>query len=584
MNYWHMPQALTPPPPEPLRVWITRCDPFEHEEIPDFCHVVELPDMWVSDALDEVFNRWCVHQPIGIFAPTGRGKTTFVGSIVRHCMGHGQVLYLAHRSMITGQQKKALCRSLRSEWSAVKDPRAFDLLDHFEDIGLTVMSYQKFAAHYKEMDLFQFTWVVLDECHFFYSDALFNLYSDGLLNRLPQLFRHAHRVYMTATPGAVLPEICRVEANSMRLCSMIYRPCYRPTCGQMLCYFFPNSFQYVNPTFFKERHEIVILVIEHPNEKFLIFTSTREDGDTPPEKSYVKLLAAAGITVSYLDRYAKQTKTWESLCETEGFQAQVLVCTSVLDCGVNIRDDALRHIVIESIDKTEFFQMMGRKRRKSGESIQVYVRVPSPSTLHARLHNVDEWLSIINDAEKAATDDAYTRIFQRGWYDESPGDPFPHVLAPRKNGRTKVKKTAHHALLRQRAILRKILDEHAVHGDSAFPMLILSWLGKAQNCSEITWLGAAHQEALRDKLNRILSDAEGQELSGDTWETIFTQVKQLIGDLLQKPHDGDRSLQHRAINNRLRDLIIPFSIEQSRSKAGTYIINRTDGAGGVCHD
>lgn len=581
-HYWHTPEFLIPPPPPPLQVRISKCNPYEREQIPNFCHVIQLTDMWVSNALEEVFDRWCVCQPVGIFAPTGKGKTTFVRSIVRHCSGHGKVLYLAHRAMISSQQKKVLCRGLKSEWSTVNDLHAFELMDHFEDIGLSVMSYQKFAARHYEMDLSQFSWVIFDECHFFYSDALFNLYSDDLLNRLPQLFRHAHRIYMTATPGAVLPEISRVEGGSMRICGITYRSCYRESCGQMLCYFFPEDFSFVKLSFFKERQEIVDLVVEHPNDKFLIFTSNREDGATPPEKSYRKLLESAGVTVTYLDRYTKQTEAWVSLCENERFQTQTLVCTSVLDCGVNIRDDALRHIVIESTDKTEFLQMLGRKRRKSGEQIQVYVRVPTVSTLHFRLHNVNEWLGIIDDAENATTNEEYSRIFKRGWYDESPGNPYPHLLAPRQNGRTKVKETAHHALLRQQAILEKILNNQAVHGDSAFPIIVLGWLRKEENCSDITWLGTTQQETVRAKLISILSEAEGKELSGNTWEKIFSQIKQLIGDLLQKPHDTDRSLQHRAINNRLHDLNIPFSIEQPR--ASTYIIKCIDEIGGVCLD
>ena len=48
------------------------------------------------------------------------------------------------------------------------------------------------------------------------------------------------------------------------------------------------------------------------------------------------------------------------------FSCKVLISTSILDCGVNIVDDAVQNIVIFEIEKTTFIQMLGRVRVQSG--------------------------------------------------------------------------------------------------------------------------------------------------------------------------------------------------------------------------
>lgn len=563
-NYWHTPSAAIPAPTprSPIRARII--NPYEREEIPPFCHTVRLPNIRVPQALDEVFPRWCVHQPVGIFAPTGQGKTTFVRSIVQYCQhckeGNTAVLYLCHRRIIGGQQKRALCKGLGSKWSAVQDPKAFELTSTFEDIGLTIMSYQRFAAQYREMDLSKFGWVILDEAHFFYSDALFNLFSDDLLEHIPVLFQHARRIYMSATPGAVLPEICRVEEQvSMRYCGPHCR-CFRDGCGQMLCYRFPNHFDHITLSCFHDRREIVELVTAHPNEKFLIFTAARETSDCSPGGSYMSLLNDAGVNAAYLDRFSKTSDTWQSLCANECFDAQVLVCTSVLDCGVNIHDDALKHIVIEAADKTQFLQSLGRKRCAEGERIHVYVRALSSAALSFCLQETSRWLHIANMALNAKSDADFARIFRQGWYDESSGNPFPHLLQPRRNGRTEVKLTAYHALLRRQATLLRLLQDRAEYGDAALPMMALQWLEREPVLAAIHWLDAPRKDAAREELQQLLSSATGKHLTGDAWIDFSCKLQNLVGVFIQGAHDMSRDLGYRALNNRLKSLELPFFI------------------------
>lgn len=567
---WHLPPSLAPPPPQKFSLNVAVIDPYEREVVPDFCHIVPIPPgLWVNDVLSTVFEKWCISQPILIVAPTGGGKTTFVQTIVKHRQ-RKKVLYVSHRLMINAQQKMAICKALKSKWSSITEPHAFDLIDTFDDIGLTIISYQKLAIQHQNMDLSEYGWVIFDECHCFYSDALLNLHLDNLLTKIPTLFRNAHRIYMTATPGAVLPDICRVEQAAMRWCDH-YMPCFRESCGQLLMYQFATNFDGIRLHFFKQQDEIINLVRSHPDEKFLIFTSRKESDNSSPARSYVQLLKKAGVGVTYLDRNEKGSDTWNQLCRNERFDSQVLVCTSVLDCGVNVHDDNLTHIVVETTDKTEFLQMLGRKRRKVGEVVHVYVRALSKTTLLFRQQQYNRGIRIAESSLHAFADSQFFRIFQAGWYDESPGNLYAHVLAPKQNGHTEVKQTAYHALRTQGASISRLLEDGKIYGDEAWPRMVCKWIDREFDPSAITWLGDNQKKQAILELSELMKKLEGTEFSEVAWAEPFAKIKELLSLAIQESHDNNRNLKHKAVNNRLAKLKIPFVIEALDSNRYTIM-------------
>lgn len=70
-----------------------------------------------------------------------------------------------------------------------------------------------------------------------------------------------------------------------------------------------------------------------------------------------------------------------NIVEHQQFECKVLIATSVMDCGVSITDPELRHIVIDQPDKTEFLQMLGRRRVDSNETINLYIKYLSPKNI-----------------------------------------------------------------------------------------------------------------------------------------------------------------------------------------------------------
>lgn len=57
---------------------------------------------------------------------------------------------------------------------------------------------------------------------------------------------------------------------------------------------------------------------------------------------------------------------------------------SVIDCGVSISDEQLKHIAICQTDKTTFLQMIGRKRVNEGMRVTLYICNQPPTKMNSR--------------------------------------------------------------------------------------------------------------------------------------------------------------------------------------------------------
>ena len=543
---------------------------YEDEKIPVCCKVVPMPNEWVSVALKEEFRQWCPTRPIMISAPTGRGKTSFVADIAKYwrkVRKDQKVLLLVNRTAIATQQKRELTTKLDSRWKEVTDIRGLELTDDFPDIGLTVKTYQSFAAQYRKMNLEEYASVILDEAHYFLADATFNSHLDQIFWKLPKLFSHARRVYMTATPGAVLPEICKAEAENLRRCQ-ICRGCCFESCGKLKLYDFPSQFQQVQLSYYHNPEEIVSLVEEHPNEKFLIFTSKREDDANSIDKSYAKALRSRGITVEYLDRFSKDSDTWRNVCEKGTFEAQVLVCTSVLDCGVSFHDEKLRHIIVETTDKTEFLQMIGRKRMKANEKLNVYIRAFDRGKIYTRLKHIEDRLKFVHDAEREINAGREDKLIFRAWNDEGGERLYQHLLNYSGHGKISRKKTAYSYLRWREGILNRLLRDVDEWGDdSALPRMAHEWLDQEERYDRSRWLDYNEKVQARIQVLDFLKNYAGRALNKDEWASFTSQFITLSSAIKVFPHDDERKsgLQCAAINTRLNSLELPYTTEKVQS-------------------
>lgn len=104
-----------------------------------------------------------------------------------------------------------------------------------------------------------------------------------------------------------------------------------------------------------------------------------------------------GIPTVLLSAYSIRKKCaaaeeFETITQTAHFDSQVLIATSVMDCGVSIVDSYVSNIVIAHHNKTTFLQMLGRKRLSDGEHINLYIKYYDAASINGVYHQYDKKL------------------------------------------------------------------------------------------------------------------------------------------------------------------------------------------------
>lgn len=559
--------------------------PYLHETVPEGCCLVEQPDGWVSEMLDGELERMCRYCSILIAAPTGGGKTAFTRDVVQHCWRitpTKKVLLLVSRKAIALQQKRELAKALGSQWRNVHDAAALDYTDTFEDIGLSIMTYQAFAARYKSMNLDEYGWIVCDEVHVFYADALFNHRLDALFWKLPKLFSHARRIYLSATPERIVSLLCEAEKENMEQC---YRcgngwQCGIERVGKLVVHWFPRHHEQVRLRYFQGRAEIVELIKRNGDEKFMIFTSKCEGENTNEAGAYVKLLRDAGITCEYLDSGLKGSEVWEQVCAKGKFEAQVLVCTSVLDCGVNIKDTKMRNIVIETTDKVEFLQMLGRKRLKKDEQVSVYVRALGRGEVWHALRSVQDDLREIREGEMFIGRGEGDKVLYRGWNDEDEDNPQRRLFNYVGGGWVARRETAYNYLRWREAGLKQLIRYAEQYGDKeALPLMAHEWLVDLDGYDPKNWLDYEDKTKHREDLIALLEEHTGQEFEGAKPLPLCQNISEKLDAFSDRHHENTRKvLGAVGLNSRFKQLEISFEFVKIPQKSGKqrYVLKKCD--------
>lgn len=550
------------------------------DNLPESCYLIQEPNVNVVNVLNEEFKTWCYVQPVMIAAPTGSGKTSLVVQIAQYCHQHSPrkwVLLLVNRKAIAVQQRQIFASALASKYAKISDPDVFELFEVLDDIGVIITTYQGFAAHHDNFPLDQIEWVIFDEAHVFHADSLINAQIDQLFWKLPQLFNNAHRLYLTATPDSVIHDICEAEQCNLAACAS----CPRSFCcgkGKLLYYKFPSRSRHVDLRYFRDRSEITKLIKDTPQDQFLIFTSSREDILNPSNGSYSNLLSESGISYGYLDADSKGSPLWKMICKNGVFDSQVLIATSVLDCGINLVSPRLRHIIVETCEQTEFLQMIGRRRLQTDDSINVYVRAYTATAVQRLLDSVNRQRRFIQQASQMIHSGQMDKLVYNGWMDETLPRPYKHLLNYLGKGAVLPKRTAGNYLIWQRVHLERLLDLFTLYGDdSAVPRMAHKWLEQEDGYSINRWLDYDHKSQIKSELLTMLAESANTTFSKAEIQPVIKNILWLINSIQPFPHDTHSKTNRTAttVNKRLQSLHIPYEfLKAGKGSTATFTLIR----------
>lgn len=85
-------------------------------------------------------------------------------------------------------------------------------------------------------------------------------------------------------------------------------------------------------------------------------------------------------------------KTLETLIHQEKLDCDVLITTSVLDCGVSLRAENVNNLAVCQPDKTSFLQMIGRIRVREGQRVNLYIQHISPKKIKGYRDHAEDML------------------------------------------------------------------------------------------------------------------------------------------------------------------------------------------------
>ena len=372
-------------------------------------NISELEGEHISNALTEEFidrllDEFEWNRPPNLFnamilvAQTGKGKNFWVLHTLRaYAADRGkEVIYLCNRVALNRQQIQEADKAV----NPIKKPNVINDISEHKAGSLTIMTYHRFYEKLQKEGwsyFDRFAFCVADEAHFFYSDALFNADTEKILYLIPKVFSKCFRVYMSATPEAVIDPIYAAEWKAMKgdyapeNCEATYSPELgwhgKENLPQMLLYHFPFDFSAYQDIYAFSKVEKLVAEIRNDETagKWVVFVTSKDKG-----KDMEKELTDANISVIYIDRDTRSCldietrQVWERVQETGNLgNSKVLITTSVLDNGFSVRDKDVKNIVLFTEDRTEFLQELGRVRLAEEQKIRIYF---SRMTRNGRLH------------------------------------------------------------------------------------------------------------------------------------------------------------------------------------------------------
>lgn len=495
----------------------------------------------IKEALEEEVPYWRYWKAILIDAPPGKGKTSFVYEVLIPLANkmNRNVLLIANRNALSLQMKLDVMELI-----------GFPLRDRLTDLGIRetdifgsvgIVSYHSLPRFLNDPEnedwLDNVEYVVADECHYFASDSSFNELTEWHLKLITKHFKRAIRVYMTGTSWDVLRPIADAE---MAIKYDKERACKVHLDREIIRYHWEQDHSHVDLRFFRDLEEIKQLILGNPNEKYMIFVDSRDSG-----RALADDLGKNRAT--YLDAESKGTKEMTKLLKEQTFDRQVLVTTKVLDCGINLWDNRLRHIVTVTDDRVSMLQMLGRKRRKPGERVNLYVCDMDLKLIAKRYRDGQELLAALREYQEGDSE-VHRQMARSCWRSE---DRKYRIYFRITDWSIVPNEVAFWALRRKDYFYRKLLEGH-----TTFRGEVCKWLGKTQE----------PEKAPDEELTAFCEAHLGQELNE---EEIVTVRKLIVKTAEAKGYPEPQptrvaTLGQEALNNRLSKVESPYRFEKKR--------------------
>lgn len=537
------------------------------------------------------YSRWNPKQAVVISAQTGQGKNYFVENVlIPYVIRLNYQNKTEQRVLIISNRLALKCQvSNRLRESDGMHENDEGRIYHYKGIA-DVITYQSILCKSSFLKNAQrdtrsgYIFVICDEAHFFTSDAMFNPYTQRILSAIITIFQEAVRIYMSATPYESLEYIKR----------------YGET--QMILYHFQRDYSYLDINIYSEIEELYGEIVKGVarKEKWLIFIDDKEkcqvvkrELEAVGEKMNVSMKNSNPEIgkIYVVNANSKNDVVYNSILDKEslGNDIDVLITTSVLDNGVNLRD--VDNIIVSNMSREACIQMVGRARvNGDNDRKNLYIRRFNAAYVRNRIYDLEKQEEAYHEFELAYGDpsepypsnksDEYK--FLKKYYDceeknwnnakhwfgrmpENPNQIYPNVIA---------KSLTEKYLSRYRYIYQEMEQEQMEIEASERRMrrlsgqkyleYQLSWFDK-QYCAEndITLCGKTKAEALfTDFLDSYIDKAiQIKKEDKEQFKEKFTKL--YINAFGREDKNQDRTYAKSKMNKVLQKQKLNYQIQST---------------------
>lgn len=378
---------------------------------------------YVSNVLTmKIWQSWKTGEQVFISAGTGRGKNTFIkNELLTHC-GNQKVVIFENRQSLMQQQIIDIISEIDPEALKYNDISKDNMVIFGAYKNIMIISYQCAALkcmlrNNRFLDFCsQARYLIFDEAHYILDDANFNKgISFFAQTFLGNSFLNATKIFMSGTMEEIYEYVQIATKFSKESAGITEKKELLDEKGED---FFsknisgikynyqnfnsvlslPTDYSYIQPYKYKTTDDICSQIAQTPiNEKWLIFVKSIEEGASLKSR----LQNICGNSICFLSADNKNDdenkEIYNQLICKCRFDCRVLIATTVIYNGINVKDNAVKHIVVPFAPMSVVKQLLGRKRMSENETVKVYFPDVSCKNVKKRYRDcIKDCIEIIN--------------------------------------------------------------------------------------------------------------------------------------------------------------------------------------------
>ena len=338
-----------------------------------------MPRQYIADIIpSSEITKWKPGDRILITSQTGSGKSQWVkDQLYNYCKDSGKkILLLSNRTLLKNQNFNEIG----------EDKTDVITLKNYQTIESAVLMFDKDI----EGVFNKYDYICYDEAHYLISDSQFNPNTDILMGFIKNPPKDKILIFLTATPQSL------IRYNS----TFEYK------------YTGDNDYTYIDNFFFYLKDNTVENILRSIpyNEKAIYFGNALDAFELSGKFSESQFICSDS-NPQFSKRSSKSTI--REIENTDNFSCRFLFSTKVLDNGINIVSNNLKHIIIDMIDPIDLIQCLGRKRILDNETISVYVKSKNGKDVYNFLKKVRNRIKIVDERRSMSKEDFFKKYARK---------------------------------------------------------------------------------------------------------------------------------------------------------------------------